>query len=102
MGLPCVKFVTFTTSYIAFVVLLVLSSLRVEQRDLDEGRFSELYNESYEKYLIYHENENLTYKFFPKDFYIRSTTPSSIDIVVCIWLLGLIYLGLYVDSKIEK
>lgn len=94
MCLPCIKFITFTFSYLGFIVLLVLSSLRIVNNDLGEGSFKQMYNDSYEKYLVYYE-KNLTYKFPTKDFYIRTTQPNSIDLAICIWLLGKISLYLY-------
>lgn len=87
MDLPCIKFITFTASYITLMVLLVLSSLRVENKDLDEGSFKDLYNHTYESYQIYIKR-NLTYKFQTENFFIRNTRPNNIDLTICVWLLG--------------
>lgn len=100
MCLPCIKFITFTISYLTFIVLLVLSSLRIVQKDLDEGAFSAMYNQSYQKYLIYMK-KNLTYKFPTNDFYIRTTQPNNVDLAICIWLLGKLLFELEQFSVIE-
>lgn len=88
MCLPCIKFITFSMSYLGFMVLLIISSLRFIQLDLTDGLFSDLYPAFKHNYENYINNHNLTYKFPIADFYIRNTKPNSIDIAICVWLLG--------------
>ena len=58
-------------------------------------KFSSLYPEQYEYFKHYVENEELPIRFGHfaeenmEDFYIRKSDPFSVDVVVCVWLLGL-------------
>jgi len=88
MHLPCIKFITFTLSYITFLVLLIVVSLRFEYDYSAYVQFSKAYQDRVLNYTNYINNEDIAIRFVPTDFYIRIDMPSPLDLVVCVWLLG--------------
>ena len=70
--------------------MLIASSLEFADDEKNLEKLSINYNQYYNCcYLKYHENLNLTYRFPASDFYIRDSSPSFIDYIICIWVLGL-------------
>ena len=88
MCLPCIKFMCNVLSYILFVVLVITASLEFASAEIGRDKFSEVYSIYLENYTAYANNEELKYRFETSDFYIRRNTPTYVDIVFCIWLLG--------------
>jgi hypothetical protein len=86
---PFVKFITFTTSYVILVFLVLYSSLHFPMDEVNRVQFSVEYPEFYENFTVYTSNSNLTYYFPVNDFFIRRNTPSMPDIILCIWLIGI-------------
>lgn len=91
MSLPCIKFVSFTVSYIVFACMVVLSSLRFGENYSNLEQFSRTYPERFENYTNYFENPHLKYRFVVKDFFIRPNEPNILDLLICIWLLGILF-----------
>lgn len=89
MTLPYVKFWSFTISYFVFLTILILSSIQFASDEHFNIKFSIVYNKYFENYTNYIKNQELTYRFTPRDMYIRKDTPSYIDLIVCVWILGL-------------
>jgi hypothetical protein len=88
MCLPCVKFITFAASYIFFLIVIILASFRLFQQPIDYKKFSHAYSHLFPNYTAYAKNDALKIKFEPVDFYFRSDQPFSLDILICVWLLG--------------
>lgn len=87
--MPYIKFISFTVSYLAFIVLLIISDLQyASDEDMDE-KLSVIFSQYYPYYLRYINNTNLTYRFPATDMYIRRDMPYFIDIIICIWVFGL-------------
>lgn len=91
MAQPCIKFITHTTFYGIFIALIIVSSLQFAQEEAMSPRFSTSYPTLYQNFSNYYHKTNLTYKFFEKDFYIRSSVPSQIDIAITIFIIGMIW-----------
>jgi len=89
MHLPCIKFITFTLSYITFLVLIIATSLRLDDENSLNAQFSKLYPDRMVNYTNYINNNAVGIRFVPSDFYLRNDTPVSLDLVVCIWLFGI-------------
>lgn len=88
MSLPCIKFITFTTSYLAFIGMLIASSILFEEEEKNREKFSISYPQYFENYTQYFKNNNLTYRFETSDFYIRKNDVNNLDIAICVWLIG--------------
>ena len=58
---PFVKFITFTTSYVILVFLVLYSSLHFPIDEVNRVQFSVEYPEYYENFTVYTSNSNLTY-----------------------------------------
>ena len=82
------KFITFSTSYVVLVFLVIYSSLDNPSDEINRERFSLFYPGFYKNFTAYTSNSKLTYYFPVNDFYIRRNMPSISDIVLCIWLAG--------------
>lgn len=89
MTQPCIKFITHTTFYGVFIALIIVSSLQFANEETRIEKFSTRYPSYYENFTNYMSNQQLKYKFFEFDFYIRSSFPSNIDIAITIWIVGL-------------
>jgi len=86
---PFVKFITFTTSYVILVFLVLYSSLHFPMDEVDRLQFSLEFPEFFENFTVYTSNSNLTYHFPVNDFFMRRNMPSMSDIILCIWLIGI-------------
>lgn len=89
MHLPCIKFISFTISYIIFLVLIIATSLRLDYDFSTFIQFSKVYPDRVLNYTDYIKNEAISIRFIPTDFYLRSDSPVTLDLVVCIWLFGM-------------
>lgn len=90
MCLPSIKFITFTISYIVFIIMLVASSLQFAEEEKQREKFSTFYPEYLNNFTLYFKNENLKYKFETEDFYIRNNVFRNIDLAICVWLIGIL------------
>lgn len=90
MSLPCVKFITFITSYLLFISMLVANGIQFDYDETNNLKFSETYPQFFDNFTNYF-NSDLTYKFEVNDFYIRKNKPSKLDYAVCVWLIGLLF-----------
>ena len=91
MAQPCIKFITHTTFYLIFIVLIIVSSLQFSQDEAFSPKFSKDFPAMYQNYTNYFHKKNLTYKFFEKDFYIRPSFPGHIDIAITIFIIGMLW-----------
>ncbi|CAF0993566.1 unnamed protein product [Brachionus calyciflorus] len=87
---PCIKFILCVTSYVFLVIFMILSSIELDFDEINQRQFSTNYPIFYNNFTSYVTNKNLTYRFDVNDFYIRSTKPSLVDLLISIWILGLI------------
>jgi hypothetical protein len=96
MSLPFIKFASHTISYIFFMILIIISSVLFSS-DLNSSiSFSTLLNSSnlWQNYTYIQQKsqtDNFKYIFELKDFHIRKSTPSFVDILITVWVLGLIW-----------
>ena len=88
MGLPFVKFFSFTMSYLVFIGILIQSSLQFETDEKNQFKLSALYPNYFVYYTSYYNNQMLTYRFPASDMYMRNEMPSQIDYIICVWLIG--------------
>ena len=86
---PCVKFITFTTSYVILVFIVLYSSLEFPF-NVNHNQFSTQYSVFYKNFTDYVFNDELKYKYDEQDFFIRRNEPSYGDIVLSVWVFGLI------------
>ncbi len=90
MSLPFIKFITLTTSYLFFILFVVINNLSYAYNLQNSQRFSTLYPLYANNFSAYTNNQNLTYRFESDDFYIRMDNASTYDIIIIVWLIGLI------------
>jgi hypothetical protein len=88
MSQPFVKFVAQTLSYMVFVALIIASTIEFAQIETRAERFSTQYPNFTKNFVHYVEREDLKYKFFESDFYIREFAPSLIDVIISVWIVG--------------
>jgi hypothetical protein len=89
MSLPIIKFISNVASYAAFIGLIIGSSLEFAATENNKHTFSYYFPAYVENFTAY-VNSSLTYKFDVPDFYIRSNEPTNLEILICIWIVGLI------------
>ena len=89
MSLPCIKFISYMTSYMTFVGLIIGSTFANQNVDTHAMLFSTVYAEYAENFTAYAENHKLAYRFEEHDFYLRPHMPSVFDYLICIFLLGM-------------
>jgi hypothetical protein len=87
---PCVKFVAHTFTYLVFIGLIIASSLQLTDEERKSYKFSN--DSSLDKYLpnftAYVNNPKLMYRFPDDDFYFRSNSPSAMDLITSLWIVG--------------
>ena len=88
MSLPYIKFITNILSYLLFIVLIVISSLKDPDNERHRDKFSVIYRDRVDIFEHYVENHDLIYRFHVNDFYFRKDEPFVVDIIICVWLLG--------------
>jgi hypothetical protein len=88
MSLPFIKFITNILSYLIFVILIVISSLKNPDNQKHRDKFSVVYHDRLDIFKHYVENHDLTYRFQVDDFYFRKDQVFVVDIIICVWLLG--------------
>lgn len=91
---PCVKFMSHTISYAGFMIMIIVSSFQFsdEQKNLIEF-YEYLPSNLTLKYENYMKNNDLKYRLdFPiYRFKIRHDKPTVMDILITIWIAGLIW-----------
>ena len=92
MSLPCIKFFTYTISYLLFILIIIVSSLEDIQTtpQADAILFSDTYSSVFKNYKDYVDNPGIKVRFEVADFYIRDHSPNYLDIAICIYLTGMI------------
>jgi hypothetical protein len=88
MNQPLVKFIAHTMTYLAFISLIIISSLQFAEEEKRKSKFSELYPTFMTNYSKYASNSILNYRFSEPDFYLRSFFPSNVDMAITIWIIG--------------
>ena len=84
LNFPCVKFISHFASFLAFVFLVVAS---YQENGAKQENFEKLFPQYYEVFKNYSQrNDSIRIKF--SDFYIRKHSPSNLDIIISIWLIG--------------
>jgi hypothetical protein len=88
MQQPCVKFLSHTVTYLAFIIMIIVSSVQFSEEQKNMMKFSKLVDSKYDNYTNYFIRNDLKYKFEAGDFYIRRDDPSELDIAITIWIIG--------------
>jgi hypothetical protein len=96
MKQPCIKFISHTISYMAFIIMLIISSLQFAAEQQDTIKLSSFLNMShspifFNNYTSYVERTDIPEHYKFSDFSIRIDRPSSLDIAITIWIIGLIW-----------
>ncbi|KAK3611420.1 hypothetical protein CHS0354_027146 [Potamilus streckersoni] len=88
LSYPCVKFALNSLSFIAFLVMIVVSTVESSIKVSDADRLSQKYPNVYEKYTIFRNStgENLKGEDIP----LRQIFPETTALLMSIWVLGLI------------
>ncbi|XP_045191556.2 short transient receptor potential channel 7-like isoform X1 [Mercenaria mercenaria] len=88
---PCIKFIGHTMSFVAFLVMLLTSSMMENPRDLSQlSNFKEQYKyygtfRTKSPYVLFRNQS------FPSDFKLRPFTPQTINIILSIWIIGMLW-----------
>lgn len=91
---PCVKFISHTITYMIFIILIIVSSVKFSEEQKESVKFSKLMPENlYNNYTSY-VSLPIDYKFEFVDFWVRNHVPSELDIAITIWIIGL-YIFIY-------
>ena len=88
---PCIKFITHSSAYFVFIILITVSSLQFASDVKFAAKFSDSYPTLVENFTKYVNNDNLLYRFMQKDFYMRSTFPGNLDFVITLWIISLFW-----------
>lgn len=89
MSQPCVKFLSHTISYMIFILMLVLSSIKYYQETKCAISFSSLLGKSlYANFTTYFKKDSLKYKFNSEDFILRVDQPDEMGVIMTIWIAG--------------
>jgi hypothetical protein len=89
MSQPCIKFISHTTSYIAFITMIIVSSVQFSFDQNTRCNFSQIISPSaYNTYRKYASNGNVTYTFDFEDFFVRRSHPEALDLAITIWVAG--------------
>ena len=89
MTQPCIKFIAHTITYLAFIIMIILSSLQFSVEEGTSSRFSEHLDKIlYKNYTQYRLNDKLVFKFDFIDFFIRKNKPTALDLTITIWITG--------------
>jgi hypothetical protein len=93
MSQPCIKFFSHFASNLLFVGMISFRYLDFTYTYPEETMtFKKLYNHTnftkiYDDY-VYRKDSNLSYKVDFSDFYIRKHNPSTLDIIITVWIVG--------------
>lgn len=112
MALPCVKFISHFASYLAFLCMIISSSVRFaydesNSKSIATTRFQCQFTKYFSNFSEYTNRSDLAYKPDFYDFYIRPTRPSGLDLVISIWVIGnfisfsTLYLARYLSNYIH-
>jgi hypothetical protein len=101
MSQPCVKFIAFTSSYLAFVVMIAASSLSFAEEEIHRQKFSVYYSKYAQNLSDYYNNSNLDYRVNTPDFFIRNDSPTNLDIAIIIWLFGIYFFLLFLSIIVK-
>ncbi|KAL4235161.1 anthranilate synthase component II [Mactra antiquata] len=88
---PCIKFIGHTMSFVVFLVMLLTSSMMEDpsaQKELSKFVIQHNYYKSFRGNSTYVLAGNQS---FPEDFKLRSYTPQTINIILSIWIIGMLW-----------
>ena len=86
MSLPSIKFISHFASYLIFIAILVAMNIELAYTDPGE-KFSVLFKSMHACYSEYVEKKLAIVTQY-NDFYFRPSAPTSIEIVISIWIIG--------------
>lgn len=87
MAQPCIKFIAHTASYLAFVIFIIASSIKIDA-NLKYNQFSKTYPNYNETFVNYVANTSFKFRFPTSDFIIRDENPTILDYILSVWILG--------------
>jgi hypothetical protein len=88
MRQPCIKFISHTVTYIGFIGMIIVSSLKFAEEQQSRERFSFSFPQYAQIFSNYASNTTFKYRFPNSDFYIRMQQPSNLDYAISLWVLG--------------
>jgi hypothetical protein len=98
MSQPCVKFVSHTASYIAFISMIIASSVQYSFNESGHVNFSQVVSpDVYNAYRRFSVNSTTSAaataittmcKFNFEDFVLRKSTPHALNLTLTIWVAG--------------
>ena len=68
--------------------MIIVYNLRIDDHENAVEKFSEKFPNNHLNYTSYFERTNLIIQSEFNDFYIRKSTPTNLDIVISIWIIG--------------
>lgn len=69
--------------------MIIVSNLQFASDERFNEKLSIKFNKYFENYTNYIKNENLIYRFEPRDMFFRKDHLNYIDVVIIIWIFGL-------------
>jgi len=88
LSLPIIKFISHFASYLTFILIVITYNLQLVSDGTHLSMFSENFPYFSSNFSAYTDREDLYYVIPFDDFYIRPNFPSSIDIILSIWIIG--------------
>jgi hypothetical protein len=88
LSLPIIKFISHFASYLSFILIVITYNLQFVSDGTHLARFSENFPYFFSNFSAYTEREDLYYVIQFDDFYIRPNSPSLLDIILSIWIIG--------------
>ncbi|XP_052816254.1 short transient receptor potential channel 7-like isoform X3 [Mya arenaria] len=89
---PCIKFIGHTMSFVAFLVMLLTSSMAENPSALVSLKYFKTqhhyYNNNYRCYSMYNFTGNQS---LPENFKLRSFTPQVINVILSVWIIGMLW-----------
>ncbi|KAH3777181.1 short transient receptor potential channel 7-like [Dreissena polymorpha] len=89
---PCIKFIGHTVSFLAFLVMLLTSSMAENPSSkVPLSNFTtqyKYYRENYQNFSKFRLHEN---QLLPNDFKLRSFSPQIINVVLSVWIIGMLW-----------
>lgn len=99
MSQPFIKFSSHTITYMIFIILIILSSVLFSSEISSTSYFSDFLNDtscSFDNYTSYltiskTNQSSFSYEFILDDFHMRKNTPSFIDLLITLYVIGFVW-----------
>jgi hypothetical protein len=88
MSQPCVKFVASIITYMIFTILVTAATFTFSDEIKSRENFSSVFPQYVSTFAAYVSNQTLMYRYPNADFFIRMHSPSNLDYIITIWIVG--------------